>query len=615
GILPGEGACSVCRKTYAGVRLVRGRYLLLQRAEAILLEEKADKLFGLTRLLDAHLEGDYDDILRLRGIPPDAPPEQKLKVLNEALSPFTDLVAGAFPGVGVGYYSADLDCILTYGPSGEFGNKVGITVDPCHLGRQAMAQRRDVVGVGSMVRGDIMNCMRPLLRGNRTIGFCWANETLEDIYRQMEFRARKVFFSPDVEPVLGLTGLLLSSSRSLLTSLRQFPAGPPRSLTYQPPGESADALPQPPSGDALGALAWSLDRIRRYLTLFLNSLSLGVLIADHQEEVAFVNQALTDLAGITSPPAGLPLPQALTSIGLSELVPAVGELRRTGERYRFASLVLAPPARASRPVRAILSRIEDLPGQGAGLVVLVEDEAGAREEEERLRRAERLAALGELASTIAHEIRNPVTIVAGCLELLGPRAGDREFVAETARIATEELGRINRTVNALLDFARFAEPHLTNTDVNQVLRRATALVRDYARSQHVQVTEEYGDLPSLSADPDHLQQAFLNLLINAVQAMPGGGTLGVRTSCRQGSQFVRVEITDTGEGIKREDQDRVFNMFFTTRTGGTGLGLALVHRIVDEHGGMVEFESEPGRGTSFVVHLPVRVFSWPERHR
>ncbi|MEW5933404.1 MAG: hypothetical protein AB1816_07475, partial [Bacillota bacterium] len=371
---------------------MRARYLLLQRAEAILLEEKADKLFGITRLLDAHLKGDYEDVLRSRGICPGAPTDLKLRALNEALAPFTDLVAAAFPGVGVGYYSADLDCILTYGPSAEFGDKVGVTVDPGHLGRQAMAQKREVVGVGSMVRGDIMNCMRPLVRGERTIGFCWANETLEDIYRQMEFRARKVFFSPDVEPVLGLTGLLLSSSRSLLTSLSQLPSLLPtptagdaavehRNPSTPTAGDTAaehrSQSPRP-SGEALGMLAWSLDRIRRYLSLFLNSLSVGVLIADDRDEVAFVNRALVDMAGTTSVPTGHPLSQALALLGLGDLLPAVEDLKRTDERYRLLSVALASAARPPRPVRVILSRAEDLPGRGAGLVFLVEDEAAAR---------------------------------------------------------------------------------------------------------------------------------------------------------------------------------------------------------------------------------------------
>lgn len=566
-----------------------GRYLLLQKAEAILLEEKADKLFGLTRLLDAHLQGDYDDILRSRGLGPEAPREMRLAGLNEALTPFTDLVAGAFPGVGVGYYSADLDCILTYGPSRDFGEKVGIRVDADHLGRQAMARQREVVGVGSMVRGDIMNCMRPLIRRGRSIGFCWANETLEDIYRQMEFRARKVFFSPHVEPVLGMTGLLLSSSRSLLAALRQGPQG-----------ES-------------GYLAWSLDRIRRYLSLFLNSLSLGVLIGDDRGRVAFVNRSLLDLAGGVDLSEGMPLADALHSLGLGDLAGEVTEPGRSGERYRLLSLTLTVPGGQSRPVRIILARVEDLPGQGAGVVLLVEDEAAAREEEERQRRAEKLATAGELSSAIAHEIKNPVTIVSGCLQLLATRAAEPEFVSETARVASEELARVNRTVNALLDFARFSEPRLVPTDVNQVLRRAAALVRDYARSQQVEVREAYGDLPPVSADPDHLQQAFLNLLMNGIQAMPGGGTLGVRTSYRQGSQLIRVEVTDTGEGIRPENRNRVFNMFFSTRSGGTGLGLALVHRIVDEHAGMVEFESEPGKGTRFVVHLPIQALTWPGR--
>lgn len=557
---------------------MKSRYLLFQKTEAVLIEEKAQKLFGLTRLLDQHLEGDYETVLS-QASPPPRSREAKIAFLNRALGPFTDLVARAFPGAGVGYYSKDLRAILTYGPSSQFGSKVGMDLGPEHLGWQAMETGKEIVGVGSMVRGEIMNAMRPLIRNGRAIGFVWANETLEDIYAQMQFGARKVFFSPGVEALLGLSGLLLFASRVLLLGK----------------GESQSRPSQ---------LLRSVEQLDRYLRLFLNSLSLAVVLADESEKVVFVSSGVKD---ILDEPAerltGTNVRQMLRELGIDPYL-ALEDAER-GALNRFTNVMLRTHGE-ERPVTLISTVVEGEDGRSRGRVIILEDLEKAKEQEERLERAERLAAVGEIAASIAHEVKNPLTVVKGAISLVPQKLEDPDFLREFSGVVVKELDRVNRTIEALLDFSRYSHPDMTTVEIRKILDNALDVISVYARVNRVSVEVVDGDeVPPLKGDADHLTQVFLNLFLNGVQAMGEGGKLTVETRYKPGSKYLEVLVKDTGVGISPEHRDRVFDMFFTTKKGGTGLGLSLVQRIVFEHQGFVEFESEPGKGTTFIIKLPV----------
>lgn len=557
---------------------MKSRYLLFQKTEAVLIEEKAQKLFGLTRLLDQYLEGDYERLLSLAS-PPPLSREEKIAFLNRALSPFTDFVARAFPGIGVGYYSKDLRAILTYGPSSQFGSKVGMDLGHEHLGWQAMETGKEIVGVGSMVRGEIMNAMRPLIRNGRAIGFVWANETLEDIYAQMQFGARKVFFSPGVEALLGLSGLLLFASRVLLLGK----------------GESQSRPTQ---------LLRSVEQLDRYLRLFLNSLSLAVILADDGENVVFVSSGVKDILGEPAERfTGMNVRQMLREVGIDPYL-ALEDAER-GALNRFTNVMLRTHGE-ERPVTLISTTVEGEDGRSRGHVIILEDLEKAKEQEERLERAERLAAVGEIAASIAHEVKNPLTVVKGAISLVPQKLEDPCFLREFSGVVVKELDRVNRTIEALLDFSRYSHPNMTTVEIRKILDNALDVISAYARLNKVSVEVIGGDgVPSLKGDADHLTQVFLNLFLNAVQAMPEGGRLSVETRYRSGSKYLEVLVKDTGVGISPEHRDRVFDMFFTTKKGGTGLGLSLVQRIIFEHQGFVEFESEPGKGTTFIIKLPV----------
>ncbi|WP_027716186.1 nitrogen regulation protein NR(II) [Desulfuromonas sp. TF] len=223
--------------------------------------------------------------------------------------------------------------------------------------------------------------------------------------------------------------------------------------------------------------------------------------------------------------------------------------------------------------------------------------------EEQLRRADRLAALGELSAGMAHEIRNPLGSIRGTAEILREGIDPADRRHEFAGILIKEVDRLNRVVQDFLDFARPAPVERGRVDINEALRELLVLTRQQTVKSGVRVELLPGDLPKVPGDREQLKQACLNLLLNALQAMPAGGLLTIATTPLDGE--VQVRFADTGQGIPPESLEKIFNPFFTTRQEGTGLGLAITHRIVQGHGGRIEVASRIGEGTTFTMVLPV----------
>lgn len=229
--------------------------------------------------------------------------------------------------------------------------------------------------------------------------------------------------------------------------------------------------------------------------------------------------------------------------------------------------------------------------------------------EEQLRRAERLSALGELSAVLAHEIRNPLGSIKGTAEILKDdfQPGDRKY--EFLEILVRETDRLNRVVEDFLQLARPVEAERETCDLMAELGEVVTLVSRETAVRGVRLHLAPADIPSVRGDREKLRQAFLNLILNGVQATPRGGSLTITTAAipaREGARS-QVEITfaDTGAGMEPEVLARLFEPFYTTKEGGTGLGLAITQKIVESHSGTIEVESAPGRGTVFRVRLPV----------
>ena len=228
-----------------------------------------------------------------------------------------------------------------------------------------------------------------------------------------------------------------------------------------------------------------------------------------------------------------------------------------------------------------------------------------REQRERLRRmsrADRLATIGELAAGAAHEIRNPLTAVRSSLQYLESKATD-ETTKNLLGTALRETSRINDIVSALLAFSRPSEIVRERRDLREILAESLDLVAYQASKGKIAVERDYPAPLPISGDGAQLKQLFLNLFLNAVEAMPGGGTLRVEGRRNEGGRIL-VSVIDTGEGIPEDRLDRIFDPFFTTKKNGTGLGLSICYHIVKTHDGDIEVKSKEGRGTTILIHLP-----------
>ncbi|MBM3294850.1 MAG: hypothetical protein FJY82_10035 [Candidatus Aminicenantes bacterium] len=227
-----------------------------------------------------------------------------------------------------------------------------------------------------------------------------------------------------------------------------------------------------------------------------------------------------------------------------------------------------------------------------------------RERFRRMSRADRLATVGELAAGAAHEIRNPLTAIRSSLQYLEGKSGD-ETSRKLLASALQETSRINDIVSALLAFSRPSEIVRERHDLRTTLQDSLDLIALQAGSKGIAVRRLFPDEPlPVQGDHSQLKQLFLNILLNAVQAMPGGGELAVEALRKEGDKAF-VAVTDGGEGIPEENLDRIFDPFFTTKKSGTGLGLSICYNIVKSHGGEIEVQSRRSQGTTVRIHLPM----------
>lgn len=229
--------------------------------------------------------------------------------------------------------------------------------------------------------------------------------------------------------------------------------------------------------------------------------------------------------------------------------------------------------------------------------------------QEEARRSERLAALGQLSAGLAHEIRNPLGVIKGSAEMLSQKLQSADPIAcELAGYISSEVERLNALVGRFLDFARPLQLDLRPENIAALIEKSLNFVRDLHPSSKVEVRKTFdAGLPQVPLDPELSERVFTNLFQNAYDAMPDGGQLGVRVSRANsdGRQGVEVEVEDTGPGIPEENREQIFNPFFTTKKTGVGLGLSIVSKIVDNHGGRIRVSSRDGAGACFNLFFPL----------
>jgi two-component system sensor histidine kinase AtoS len=237
--------------------------------------------------------------------------------------------------------------------------------------------------------------------------------------------------------------------------------------------------------------------------------------------------------------------------------------------------------------------------------------ASLKEQMIKMQRTEQMVVLGELSAGLAHEIKNPLTGIKLSLEVISNEASISKENKDIMLKLTDECRRIDSLLKNLLNFAKPPQPKLVLIDINSVLDKTISFSLQHASllanaDASIKVSKDLDKkIPEIMADPIKLQQAFLNLLLNAVHAMPDGGTLSVLTSYDKEANIIRIKLSDTGKGIDNEVISRIFQPFFTTKPKGTGLGLAITKRIIEQHDGTLNVENNQDGGAAFTISIPV----------
>ncbi len=357
--------------------------------------------------------------------------------------------------------------------------------------------------------------------------------------------------------------------------------------------------------------------LKSYTDNILASITSGIVTLDLDGRVVTLNPAAELLTGLFEAEAtGRYCTEVFAHT--PEVVEVLMETLATRTGMPGFPLTLRWRNGASRPVEMSTAPLRGVDGKNLGVVGVFRDLTHVRELEDQLRRSDRLAALGTLAAGLAHEIKNPLTSLRTFTRLAPRKLEDEHFRETFQKVVPRELERINGIVERLLQLARPARLQFKPVRLPALLEHVLELYANQIETKQITVEREYArDLPAIQVDQEHLYQALVNLVANALEAMEAGGRLTLRAgwgeggdpilpSRRQGlGHRVKVEIEDTGVGIPSSEADKVFNPFFTTRAGGTGLGLALAHKIIEDHGGAISFRSSPGKGTTFRVFLPL----------
>jgi len=338
--------------------------------------------------------------------------------------------------------------------------------------------------------------------------------------------------------------------------------------------------------------------------------AVGVVLTDREGRVIDTNRALRDMLGYGAEELlGRPfldlahhLDDDTDAVDLfTELLVGERDFYRQDRRY---------VRKDGQPVWANLtvSLVRGSRGGPRHAIAMLDDITERKQAQAALVQSEKLAVTGRLAASLAHEINNPLQSVIGCLGLAEESldAGDQQDVRELLQMATEELERAAGIVSQLRDLNRPSRPEDREpTDVCVLLRQVLMLTRKQLQKHHIAETLEVPDsIPVLMLVPDRMRQVFLNLVLNAVEAMPEGGRLEVSVRCTDGPSGVSLAFADNGRGIAPDDLARIFDPFYTTKPDGLGLGLYVTRNIVKEHGGHIEVASRVGEGTTFEVWLP-----------
>ncbi|TET82432.1 PAS domain-containing protein [candidate division TA06 bacterium] len=343
----------------------------------------------------------------------------------------------------------------------------------------------------------------------------------------------------------------------------------------------------------------SYTEIRSFTTAVLESMETGVVAVDSQGRVTVLNQAAHQILKVNSSVLLRPYDEVFPDdpLRLKELLSG----KETGGEFETEIL--------GSTVSVSISPLYDSEEKVSGGTALLRDVTAIRKMEQEMKQSERLSLLGDTAASVAHEVRNPLNAISMAAQRLEEEYAVKEGMESAknfSRILRQEVKRLDGIVSQFLSLARPSELNLQKSDLNRLVTETVALAEGEAGPLSVEINALLGDIPELMLDPDELKKAVINILRNGMEAAGKGGSVSLST--RVDGDMVALRIEDTGKGMSKEKMRKVFQPYFTTKERGTGLGLSIAQRVVADHGGRIDVDSTPGKGTVFTIWLNVPPF-------
>jgi signal transduction histidine kinase len=386
----------------------------------------------------------------------------------------------------------------------------------------------------------------------------------------------------------------------------------PENATRKPAGDEVSIMSSKVSllGERLRGAQYEVSDLRGNIDRLLQDLEDAVLIFNRESRLVFASGSVSrflgrERAGLSGETIAAIFPPS-TNLGF-----LIAQVAETGIVIRNRRIPLEPVSGAGEPGPSVLLLSVDLlqapSGSRTGLLVRLRDPEAQRQIGRQLQTADRLAAISRISGGVAHEVKNPLNAILLHVEVARTRLARGEAdVTPQMEVISREILRLDRVVKTFLDFTRPVELNYRVTPLREVLREIEELTRPQAEAGKIHmVAEPDPDGVDVRVDRDMFKQAFLNVVVNAMQSMPGGGELLLQ--CSSSGDTAEIRISDTGVGIPPELREKIFRLYFTTKPAGSGIGLAMTFRIVQLHDGTIDFSSEPGKGTTFVIRLPIAV--------
>ncbi|HJT88626.1 MAG TPA: ATP-binding protein [Bryobacteraceae bacterium] len=403
---------------------------------------------------------------------------------------------------------------------------------------------------------------------------------------------------------LGQLGRMLDQVAKGEYEPEKLPAARPTSDEFARMASNVSML-----GQRLRGAQFEVSDLRGNIDRLLQDLEDAVFIFNREMRLVFASGSVEKFLGTERGDlAGKSISDVFpphTTLGL-----LIAQSAQTGRTVRNRRVPLSSPLDGSSPGVVLLSIdiLESLPGTtltGSGLLVRLRDPEAQRKIGRELQTADRLAALSRVSGGVAHEVKNPLNAILLHVEVARAKLahGDTD-VEPQMDIISREILRLDRVVKTFLDFTRPVELNLSTVPLQDLMREVVDLARPQAEASKIRVSVEQDvENVAVRVDRDLLKQAFLNVVVNAIEAMPEGGELRFVSTASEDTADVR--IADTGPGIPQELREKIFRLYFTTKKEGSGIGLAMTFRIVQLHDGTIDFTSEPGKGTTFLIRLPI----------